>query len=488
MSRMRAVGVLLGVILGVGSIGGASAAASAAAAGAGASAPAASGPALAEATAEQVGLDAYVYAIPLMEFMRQAERQTSVTIPDSLSDAPLNQLGSARTLANAKNQVIVQSNNDTLYTMGHLDLSAGPLVLHVPAIPKHRYYSFEFLDPYTNVFAYIGTRTTGDGSGNFVITGPRFKGHLPRGLRRVRSPYERAWLVGRTLVYGPGDLAAVHRIQDGYRLIPLADYVKYGLRWAPPRPARVITKPKVVNVPSGIAFFDQLGRALAANPPPRRDAAVLSELRTVGIGPGLEPSREHLSPAVLAGLRKAADEGPNHISSLRLTLAAKSLGLHDGWFVPPPDTGDYGTDYPWRAVVAVNGLAANRPAEAMYIIGATDQAHAVLNGANDYVIDFAKGQLPPARYFWSLTLYNQRFFLVANPLNRYELASHTAGLRYNRDGSLTIYLQHSAPAGHESNWLPTPASGEFEVTLRLYGPEPSALHGAYRYPPITRAR
>ena len=166
-------------------------------------------PAQQEARVEQVGLDAYVYGIALMEFVRQARTQTSVTVPNGLSDAPVNQLGSARQLASAEHQAIVQPNLDTLYTMGHLNLSGGPLVLHVPAVPHRRYYSFEFLDPYTNVFHYVGTRTTGDRAGNFVITGPSFHGRLPRGLRRVRSAYERLWLVGRTEVHGRRDLPAI---------------------------------------------------------------------------------------------------------------------------------------------------------------------------------------------------------------------------------------------------------------------------------------
>ena len=434
----------------------------------------------------RAGLDAYVYGIPLMEFLRQQREQTSVTVPNSVSDAPLNQLGNARVLADAREQVIVQPNNDTLYTMGHVDLASGPLVLHVPAVPDHRYFSFEFLDPYTNVFAYIGTRTTGNGGGNFVITGPGFSGRLPRGLRRIRSPHDLAWLVGRTLVYGAGDLTAVHKIQDEYRLIPLGGYVAQGLRWRPPRPKRVVTKIRIFREPTGVAFFDQLGMALAQNPPPPRDAAILRELRGIGVGPGRRPSKKRLSAAILAGLKAAGDAGPTYVNGIRLALAGKSIVAHDGWFVPPSDTGDYGTDYRFRAVVALNGIAANAPAEAMYIIGAADPSHALLNGAHDYMIHFPAGQLPPARYFWSLTAYNQQFFLVANPLNRYELGSHTAGLKYNADGSLDIYLQHTAPAAHRSNWLPTP-SGTFEVTLRLYGPRANALQGRYVYPRIERS-
>jgi hypothetical protein len=437
---------------------------------------------LTQAEAEQLGTDAYEYGIPLMEFVRQQHQQTSVTVPNALSDAPLNQLGSARQLATAANQVIVQPNNDTLYTMGHVDLSTGPLVLHVPAVPGGRYYSFEFLDPYTNVFHYVGTRTTGNGAGSYLITGPSFKGRVPRGLHRIRSHYQHIWLVGRTLVYGPGDLPAVHRIQDGYRLIPLAGYEQRGLAWHPPRPRRIVRTHTAVSEPTGLKFFDQLGTALAENPPPRRDARVLRELRQVGIGPGLQPSREHLSVPVLDGLREAVAHGPATVFALRTTIATKSVIAHAGWFVPPFENGAFGTDYRYRAVVALYGIAANRPKEALYIIGVASGLQ-LLSGQNDYVLHFPAGQLPPARYFWSLTMYNQGFHLVANPINRYALASHTQGLERNPDGSLDIYLQQTAPPGHASNWLPAPA-GRFEVTLRMYGPEASALQQRYVYPLI----
>jgi hypothetical protein len=446
-----------------------------------AAAVAAQGPSAANAA--KAANDAYVYGLPLMEFVRQARQQTSVTVPNSQSDAPLNQFGSARQLADARNQVIVQPNNDTLYTMGHVDLASGPLVVHVPAVPNHRYYSFEFLDPYTNVFGYVGTRTTGDGAGNFVLTGPGFNGRIPAGLRRIRSPYRRAWIVGRTLVYGSGDLPTVHRIQDGYRLLPLSQFIRHGVNWKPPRPRRVVTTHRTAKEPSGVAFFDALGDVLAANPPPAHDAAILRELATIGVGPGRHPSKEHLSATTLAALSTAVAKGHDKIYALRLKVAGPSVAANNGWFVPPADIAAYGTDYALRGVVALFGIAANRPAEAMYIVGAVGGG-AFLNGAHRYAIHFAPGHLPPARYFWSVTMYDQNFFLVPNAINRYEIGNRSPGLHYNADGSLDIYLQRTAPAAHATNWLPSPA-GQFEVTLRLYGPEPVALQRTYVYPPIT---
>jgi len=437
------------------------------------------------ATAQQVGADAYVYGIALMEFVRQERHQTSVTVPDDKSDAPINQFGSARNLADAKHQVIVQPNNDTLYTMGHLNLSGGPIVLHVPNVPNQRYYTIEFIDPYTNVFHYVGTRTTGDGAGNYAITGPRFKGRLPSGLRRISSAYDHVWLAGRTLVNGPSDLPAVHRVQDGYKLIPLKQFVRAGLSYRPPRPSRIVRVPTKTAEPTGIAFFDALGDALAQNPPPAADAEILGRLASVGIGPGRHPSAEHLPAAVLMGLTAAADQGPASILSLRLKIAAPSVLAHNGWYVAPSDVGSFGIDYALRAVVAIYGIAANRPAEAMYPVGAADDTHATLSGSHSYLIHFAPGGLPPARFFWSLTMYDSSFFLVPNPINRYEIGNRTRGVLYNADGSLDVYVQSAAPAGHESNWLPSPPGG-FQVTMRLYGPRPSALNGTYVYPVIKR--
>jgi hypothetical protein len=442
---------------------------------------------LTEAQAQQVGTDAYVYGVSLMEFLRQRQQQTSVTVPNALSDAPIDQLGNARALATPAHQVFVAPNLDTLYSMGHVDLSNGPLVLHVPAVSGGRYYSFEFLDPYTNVFHYVGTRTTGNGAGNYVIVGPTFHGKLPAGLHRISSKYEHIWLVGRTQVYGPADLPAVHKVQNGYRLLPLTKFETVGLSYAPPRPRRIITTHTVATLPTGMAYFDALGTALAHNPAPARDAKILAELKTAGIGPGLHPSTENLPAATLAGLQAAANSGGlARVFADRVSIVFASARAHHGWYVAPKDIGNFGTDFSLRAVIAVYGIAANLPVEAMYPVAAADGTGALLGGADKYVIHFAAGHLPPAKYFWSLTMYNAQNYLVANSINRYALGNHSAGLKYNADGSLDIYIQSTPPAGHQSNWLPCPPSGQIVPIMRMYGPKAPALNDTYNYPSITK--
>jgi hypothetical protein len=442
---------------------------------------------LTEAQAQQIDTDAYVYGIAPLEFLRQQQTNTSVTVPNDLADAPTNQLASDRTLATASNEAFVAPNLDTLYTFGHVNLTKGPLVLRVPKVSGGRYYSFEFLDPYTNVFRYVGTRTTGNGSGNFAIVGPKFQRKLPGGLRRITAPYADVWLVGRTQVYGAqtSDLPAVHKIQNGYKLIPLTAFEKVGMRYTTPKPSRILTTPTVATIPTGLAFLDELGNILAQSPPPARDHVILAELKTAGIGPGLNPSTENLPAAEITGLENGVAAGPAKVRNDRIGLALASLPKHHGWYVSPFNIGHFGTDYALRAVISVYGIAANIPAEAMYPTGTLDSAGQQLIGANHYVIRFATGQLPPARYFWSLTVYNATTNLVANSINRYSLGSTSNALRHNADGSLDIYLQSTPPAGHQSNWIPTPASGPWRVIMRMYGPKAAALNDTYQYPAIT---
>ncbi len=448
---------------------------------------AASAAPLSQAQAQQVGTDAYVYGIALLDFARQTQLDTSVTVPNQWGNAPVNQVGNQRVLTTPANQnkEIVGPSNSTLYSNAHLDLRRGPVVLHVPALPKHRYYAWEFLDPYTNVYHYVGTRTTGNGAGNFVIVGPHYKGKLPAHLPVVRSAYDQTWLFGRTLVYGKSDLPTAHKIQDGYKVIPVKAFERVGLAYHPPKPHKIVTVPTIPVIPNGLAFYDRLGDALSKYPAPARDHAILAEMARAGIGPGRHPSAEKLSPDTVAGLTAAANSGASHVFALRLKIGLAGARKHNGWFQTLPDTGKWGTDYAYRAVVAVYGICANRPAEASYAVGSLDNSGASLIGSSSYRIHFPAGGLPPARYFWSLTVYNLQTELIANQYGKYSVGSNK-GIKLNRDGSLDIYVQPTPPAGHESNWLPDPPGNPMILILRMYGPRANVLNRTYVYPHIVR--
>lgn len=432
------------------------------------------------ARARALGVEAYQYGIPLLEFQRIRRQATSVTVPDGRGNAPVNQLAPA-SLVRPQDRIIPAPSTDTLYTAIQLDLGREPQVLHVPP-QGGRYFTFEFIDPYSNVFAYVGSRATGPRGGDFAVTGPGWRGRLPAGVRRIRSPHRQAWVGGRTLLLGPGDLAAARRVQRGYRLVPLS---RYGTAWRPERPTRVVRTPRVATTPEGLAFFDALGRALKDSPPPARDAPLLRRLAAVGIGPGREPSKQNLPPAVLAGLREAVPAAKERIRRDLLGYIARAPRETNGWVVPKANTGAFGTDYESRALLAVFGIGANRPVESIYPTAFTDRTGAILSGANRYVLRFAPGQLPPARYFWSVTMYDENLFVVPNPLTRFAIGDRTPGLRRGRDGSLEISLQRDRPAGDAANWLPAPA-GRFVLIMRLYGPAPRVLRGRWPLPFVTR--
>lgn len=418
--------------------------------------------------ARQIGAEAYVYGLALLDEQRV------------IDNFPANHLISVTQLSTPAERLVPAPNVDTLYTVARLDLSDGPLVVHVPE-EDGRYYVLQFLDAYTNTFAYIGRRVTGTHPGNFAIVGPGWRGRLPAGVKRIQAPTPTVWLLGRTLVQRPSDLERVNQIQHGYTLTPLSAF------GGPPLAALFVAsstlEPK--PLPRGLAFYDAVGAAMKQNPPPRSERALLRQFARVGIGPGLSPSTERLSTATREGLLAGLVEGSGRLARYASRLQSASERAHNGWLVPPKATGDYGTNYLLRAYVAGSALGANVPAEAIYPFAFVDRKLAPLSGRHRYVLRFAAGELPPVNAFWSLTLYDQQLFLVPNPIDRYAIGNRTPGLRRNRDGSLDILIQHSPPRHNRSNWLPAP-SGRFALALRLYQPKPSALRGAWPLPSLTR--
>ncbi len=444
-------------------------------------APAATAPTREEAN--QVGHDAYAYGLPLLEYLRIRREETSVRFSNGRGAAPVNAFSHAPTFATPRDRTVVAPNVDTLYSIAHLDLAREPVVLDHPDMGR-RFYDFELVDPWTNVVGYAGTRTTGQRAGRLALvwTGARLRRPIPRGVRVLRVAYRRIWVIGRTLTDGSrGDLRRVHALQRQYTLTPLSQLG----RPARPAPVRPGLRERKFPVPGGLAYLDALGRAMRENRPPARDRAILARLRRFGIGPGLTPSHAGLSADILAGLRAGVDEErAARPSDLRLRVARDALA-HQGWYVAASDIGRFGTDYAFRADLAIAGIGANTEEEAMYPIAIADRDGRLLNGASRYRLTFGRGQLPPARAFWSLTMYDSDGFLVANPAKRYALGSSHPPLVRRADGSVVVAIQRTRPAEAGVNWLPAPAAG-LRLNLRLYLPTARALSRAWRAPGVER--
>jgi hypothetical protein len=432
-----------------------------------------------------LGTQAYVYGQPLLDMQRVFETTTSVTVPDSLGDAPVNQFSHFTELANTKEGTVVAPNADTLYSIAWLELHPDAMVLHVPA--SGRFNVVPLMTPYTENFANIGNGASGMlAPGNYLIAGPkRFVGvEEYKGLKVIHSPYNRVWIIQRTQVNSHEDLPNALAIQAATKIVPLERWPSEGLNYKPPAPETEIAKPTVATIPGTqagedpLAYWDALGAALQEFTPPAADQPLLEQLAAVDIGPGKYPSKDrHLSAGTLAGLRAAVAAGPGQVSKDLLELFHGGFEAHNGWLVPA--VGNYGTNYVLRAVADKIGLGALPPNIAIYPVAQTERFGHPLNGLTTrYVAHFPASDFPvPVQAFWSLTMYEANGFFVANPLNRYTLGDRSS-LHYNADGSLDVYLQTAEPtnAEQQGNWLPAPA-GPFQMIMRLYGTDESAIPG-----------
>lgn len=434
------------------------------------------------------GVDAYIYGYPLvtMEFTRRV--MTNVAQAEG-NRAPMGQFARAREYPNAAFRDVTAPNADTLYTTAWINVGKEPWVLTLPEA-NDRYYLFPMLDGWTNVFQVPGKRTTGTGPQKYAITGPGWTGQLPDGVVEYKSPTNLVWLLGRIYCTGtPEDYAIVHKLQDAISVVPLS---AYGKPYTPPAgkvDASIDMKTAVrdqVDALSAEEYFTLLAQLMVENPPSAADQPMLDKMAAIGIVPGKPFDGSKLNP-----LAKEAFELVPKIANEKIMLwmkegiAAGAMKLENGWLFTT-QTGDYGTDYLQRALITAIGLGANLPEDAVYPTSEGPSILGSYTGDKKYVMHFPKGQLPPAKGFWSVTMYDANYFFVANPLNRYSI-SERQDLKVNADGSVDLYIQNESPgADKESNWLPAPKD-KFILMMRLYWPSPtnpSILDGSWTVPPV----
>jgi hypothetical protein len=428
--------------------------------------------------------DAYVYAYPLVTMEMTRRVLTNVAAPEG-TRAPMGQIIKLREYPNASFRDVTAPNADTLYTTAFFDVGKEPWVLSIPDM-KDRYALFPMLDGWTTVFQVPGKRTTGTGAQTYAITGPGWKGALPAGVKEYKSPTSMVWLLGRIYCTGtPEDYAAVHKLQDEFKLVPLS---AYGKPYTPPAGTvdpSIDMKTAVreqVNRMSAVEYFTLLGKLMKDNPPAVADAPHIAKFAKIGIVPGQDFDASKLKADFV---KRVPEVGFDRI--MLQFKVNKDVKDEQGWAFTTR-TGIYGTDYLMRALVTAIGLGANRPQDAVYPTSMKDAEGRKYSGANKYVMHFPKGQLPPVTGFWSLTMYNSEYFFVANPLNRYSISARQ-NLKSNPDGSTDLYIQNESPGkDKESNWLPAPA-GDFVLMLRMYWPNeksPSIINGTWKIPPVKK--
>jgi len=430
-----------------------------------------------------IATDAYVYGFPLVLMATTRDVMTAVPKPNGRR-APINQFIHIRKFPDSTFTDVVSPNADTLYSAAWIDLLREPMVLSVPAMS--RYYVMQMLDAWTNVFASPGTRTTGNGKGDFAIIGPFWSGGIPDGMKALHSPTRFLLLAGRTQTNGENDYEAVNAIQDQYRLTPLSAWNKpYTAPTFVPFDAGIdiVTPPveQVMNMDAS-RFFSRLNTLMRDNPLPATDSTALERFARIGVTPGRRFDSKTLEPATVDAVGKG-------VEAARKTIVSETGRSHgknvNGWETLGGNTGKFGIDYKSRAFVALISLGANLPEDAIYPHTRTDTEGRSLNGKNTYVIHFRKGQLPLVNAFWSITAYNSKRFFIPNPVNRHAIGDRDK-LKLEADGSLKIHLSKTSPGpDKESNWLPV-GDDDFNLMMRLYWPNPEAVNGNWIMPAVER--
>ena len=432
--------------------------------------------------ARAIAKKAYLYGYPVVEMYKTLYTQ-AVDKGGVNFKAPFNHIRNTAQVFTPKDTTLATPNPDTPYSFVWMDLRSEPLVLTLPKIEDNRYYSVQLVDLYTHNFAYLGTRSTGNNGGHYMIAGPDWKGQQPVDVDRVvYSESNLAYALYRTQLFDEKDLNKVKQIQNGYKVQSLSSYVKQ----AAPAKAPKIDWPKpLANMTEGPQLFRYLNFMLAFAAPQDSEKDQLARFATIGIAPGAPFKVNQLS----AEQRKALEDG---IADAKAEFAAFKKDKLDTQQVAIGDL--FGNrdhlknNDLYRYAGAEVGLFGNSADEATYFNYVVDSEGKPANGArHSYTVHFAKDQLPPVDAFWSLTLYNAKTkLLVPNHKKRYVINSRMLpNLKLDADGGLTLALQHhEPPKAEQSNWLPAPP-GPFYAVLRLYLPKPEANNGQWKLPPLT---
>jgi len=433
--------------------------------------------------ARAIAKDAYIYGFPLVDSYR-IQYSYFVDRQSPEFKAPWNAIHNVARVFTPDDKAIQTPNSDTPYSFLGMDLRADPLVLTMPPIEKDRYFSVQLVDAYTHNFDYIGSRTTGNGGGNYLVAGPSWTGATPAGVAKVfRSETEFAFAFYRTQLFGPEDIDNVKAVQSGYKVQTLSTYLGAPPPPAPPKVefAQPLTVEAQKTSPEFFAVLDFVLRFCPTHP---SETALRARFAELGIGGERAFRPEAFAPDILQAVKAGTADA-------WADLAAFKTRDVDTGKVGSADV--FGTreflknNYLYRMAAAVLGIYGNSKEEAIYPVYSVDAAGEKLDAsAKAYTLRFAPEKLPPVRAFWSLTLYElPASLLYPNPLKRYLINSPMLpNLERDADSGLTLHVRHASPGpDRESNWLPAP-SGPFWMILRLYQPKEEAQTGTWTQPPL----
>jgi hypothetical protein len=438
-----------------------------------------------EAYAAHVARDAFFWAWPLVNMYNRRlafSKMKEHRYAGPLLESPLNALTMLMDYVNPEERNVACPNQDVVYGLGLLALDISPVVIQVPDFGD-RFWVYQIVDLRTDSFAQLG-KMHGTSPGFYLLVGPDWNDEVPKGITRVFRSSSKTGLAAPRIAQDdtPEDKRAIQDVLTGIVMYPLADYdgQMKRIEWS--------KLPKVPGAPPGEEetrwvfpdkFFDELPAVLADAPPLPGEEARYAQVLAV-----LAAAKD--DPKIKQTMIEAAKDAEEKLVNPLFQFRNYGQQLPHHWSTISNESA-FGVDYFTRTAVAKSNILVNSPDETKYFYQDLDASGARLSSANRYTVTFAKDQTPPVNGFWSLSIYNEHHFFIANPINRFSVGTKNKDLKLADDGSLTVTVQADEPTDPvaRANWLPAP-KGDFSLYVRAYWPKPAVMDGSWTPPAVEK--
>ncbi|MGB9096671.1 DUF1254 domain-containing protein [Erwinia sp.] len=447
----------------------------------------ASGVNMPEAYVKALAQQAYIWGYPMVNQFNRRMTITQAPYP-ALSGgmvpvAPMGQLSMLTDYIKPEETFVTCPNQDVVYGLGFYELDKEPVVIQVPDFGD-RFWVYAIYDARTDQIGNVG-KPYGTKPGFYLLVGPDWEGKTPKGITGViRSSTEMANMIPRVQMDDTKEERVA--IQPSIREIMSYPLSQFDGKM---KSFDYSTLPAVGDKPDPDAgevhwvvpdkFFDQLDNVLKKVPPLPGEQAMYAQYRHL-----VDAGKR--DPQIRKWMNEAADQTDKTVIADFFKWKNNGVPAGNGWN-RSKNNAAFGIDYYNRTGTSKSNMFDNKPDETQYFYTDNDAGEVQLDGKQSYTVTFAKGQLPPVKGFWSLTLYNQRHLFSPNELNRFSLGTKNKDLKFNADGSLTLYISHSSPgADKQTNWLPSP-DGTFSLYIRAYWGEKPILDGSWQPPKIEKS-
>src|SRR5438094_10413927 len=363
---------------------------------------------LTPAETKAIAEEGFIYGLPIV--MNYAVMyEYAVDKNSGQYKAPFNQINNEARVFTYKDTSVITPNSDTPYSILWTDLRAEPIVLSVPAVEKSRYFSVMLCDGNTYNYGYIGSRATGNEAGDYIVAGPDWKGEPPPGIKKVfRSSTQFSAVAYRTQLFNPEDMPNVVKIQAGYKVQPLSQYLKQP---APPA-ALAVNFPKINKEMVKTGFFDYLAFALQFAPAEPQEKEIRGKLARLG---DLAALSQEQKVTIMTRVKEGEAKIKQYLESGQKNINGWKVGSLFG------DSAFYNGDWLKRAAAAQAGIYGSDAAEAMYPMTKTlANGEPLDDSKHKYTLTFAAGEFPPANACLAVTMSDGKSqLLIKNPINRY---------------------------------------------------------------------